>query len=69
MPDEKTKPNPDWFNSLSDEEKEDLRELLENYRHSKWLTLFVLKVAQWVAGIVAGIVAYKVVLNGGVPLK
>lgn len=40
-------------------ERRELREMLENYQHSRWLFMFTMKVAKWLAAIVAGIIAYK----------
>ena len=40
-------------------ERKMIREMLDNYGHSRWLFLFTLKVAKWLAAIAAGIVAYK----------
>jgi hypothetical protein len=44
---------------LSPLERKLLREMLDNYNHSRWLFVFTLKVAKWLAAIVAAIVAYK----------
>lgn len=54
---------------LTPEELADLKELLENYRHSRWVTVAVLKIAKWIAAVVGAIVAYKILQNGGAPLK
>jgi len=34
-------------------------EMVDNYEHSRWLFMFTMKVAKWVAVVTAGIVAYK----------
>lgn len=40
-------------------ERKVMREMLDNYEHSRWLFLFTMKVAKWLAAIAAGIIAYK----------
>jgi len=44
---------------LTPAERKLLREMLDNYEHSRWLFLFSMKVAKWLAAIAAAIVAYK----------
>ena len=44
---------------LTPVERKLLREMLDNYEHSRWLFLFTMKVAKWIAAIAAGILAYK----------
>jgi hypothetical protein len=40
-------------------ERKLMREMLDNYEHSRWLFVFTMKVAKFVAIIAAGIAAYK----------
>ena len=44
---------------LTPKEREDLREMLDSYKHSRWLVVFSMKLAKWIAAITAGIIAYK----------
>ena len=44
---------------LTPAERVAIREIIDQYQHSRWLFLFTMKVAKWVAAIAAGIVAYK----------
>jgi hypothetical protein len=44
---------------LTPAERKILRDMLDNYAHSRWLFLFTMKVAKWLAAIAAGIIAYK----------
>ena len=44
---------------LTPAERKMIREMLDNYDHSRWLFLFTMKVAKWLAAIAAGILAYK----------
>ena len=44
---------------LTPAERKLLREMLDNYEHSRWLFMFTMKVAKWLAAIAAGIIAYK----------
>lgn len=44
---------------LTPSERKALREIIDNYEHSRWLFLFTMKIAKWIAAITAGIVAYK----------
>jgi len=44
---------------LTPAERKLLRDMLDNYQHSRWLFLFTMKVAKWLAAIAAGIIAYK----------
>ena len=45
--------------TLTPKEREAIREMLGQYNHSRWLFLFTMKVAKWLAAITAGVVAYK----------
>ena len=49
----------DQGSPLTPAERKLLREMLDNYEHSRWLFLFTMKVAKWLAAIAAGIIAYK----------
>jgi hypothetical protein len=62
---------------LSPEERRKLRRLIEksddildvasNFSHLGWLSSAMLKVAKWVAAIVAGIIAWQTIIKGGGP--
>lgn len=56
---------------LTPAERKMLREMLDNYSHSRWLFVFSMKVAKWLAVIAGGIIAYKQLfpLGGGGPLS
>ena len=58
MSDENTK-DEDLGRPLTPAERKMIREMLDNYDHSRWLFLFTMKVAKWLAAIAAGILAYK----------
>lgn len=52
--------NREFMRRFGDKAKqEQLAEMLDNYEHSRWLFMFTMKVAKWIAVIVGGIVAYK----------
>jgi len=44
---------------LTPAERIAIREIIDQYQHSRWLFLFTMKVAKYLAAIAAGIVAYK----------
>ncbi len=44
---------------LTPAERVAIREIIDNYQHSRWLFLLSMKVAKWLAVITGGIIAYK----------
>lgn len=65
----------DGMRPLSPEERTALRELIrhktnivavsEDYAHLGWFARFALNVSKWVAGLVAGLVAWQTLKTGG----
>ena len=66
----------DEHRPLSPEERKALRRLLAreadiidvatNFSHLGWFAQFMLKLAKWITGIVAGVVAWKTYSAGGI---
>jgi hypothetical protein len=51
---------------FSPSERQMLRELMENYSHSRWLFLATIKTAKFVGAIIALVAAYKAAIGIGV---
>lgn len=56
---DETEKDEDKDGPFTPSERKLMREMLDNYEHSRWLFLFTMKVAKWLAAIAAGIIAYK----------